>query len=108
MSSYGRICKKLERNRNSSRSYIECTTSKYDHVCQCDFEGSSANLETVGACRIFDRSIKERKLKYTEYYGDGDSKAFVSVKDTYGKDSASKLECIGHIQKRVGSRSRKL
>ncbi|GFV76641.1 uncharacterized protein TNCV_4728611 [Trichonephila clavipes] len=33
---------------------------------------------------------------------------FISVKDTYGKDSVTKYECIGHVQKRVGARLRKL
>ncbi|GFX10232.1 uncharacterized protein TNCV_1866301 [Trichonephila clavipes] len=42
------------------------------------------------------------------YYGDGDSKAFNNVKDIYGYDSVVKYECIGHVQKRVGSRLRKL
>ncbi|GFX96481.1 uncharacterized protein TNCV_1441551 [Trichonephila clavipes] len=36
------------------------------------------------------------------------SKAFMSVKDTYGLNSVTKFECIGRIQKRVGSRLRKL
>ncbi|GFS70674.1 uncharacterized protein NPIL_384761 [Nephila pilipes] len=35
-------------------------------------------------------------------------KGFISVKDTYGKDSVTKLECIGYVQKRVGARLRKL
>ncbi|GFX50359.1 uncharacterized protein TNCV_338941 [Trichonephila clavipes] len=47
-------------------------------------------------------------LKYAHYYGDRDSKGFISVKDTYGKDSVTKYECIGHVQKRVGARLRKL
>ncbi|GFT87552.1 uncharacterized protein TNCV_3759911 [Trichonephila clavipes] len=32
----------------------------------------------------------------------------MSVKDTYGLNSVTKFECIGHVQKRVGSRLRKL
>ncbi|GFX39442.1 uncharacterized protein TNCV_2668041 [Trichonephila clavipes] len=40
--------------------------------------------------------------------GDGDSKGFISVKGTYGKDSVTKYECIGHVQKRVGARLGKL
>ncbi|GFW39229.1 uncharacterized protein TNCV_1832171 [Trichonephila clavipes] len=47
---------------------------------------------------------KNRRLHYTQYYGDGDSKAFMSVKDTYGLNSVTKFECIGHVQKRVDSR----
>lgn len=105
MSSYCPTCKKLDK---MPKSTIEYKTLKADHVCQCNFKGSSAKMETVGASRIFSRSIKNRALEYTEYYGDGDSKAFMNVKDTYGENSVVKLECIGHIQKRVGSRLRKL
>ncbi|GFX16905.1 uncharacterized protein TNCV_2518831 [Trichonephila clavipes] len=65
-------------------------------------------METVGAYRIFERSEANRSLRYTSYYGDGDSKAFNNVKDIYGYDSVVKYECIGHVQKRVGSRLRKL
>ncbi|GFX49419.1 uncharacterized protein TNCV_3341971 [Trichonephila clavipes] len=32
----------------------------------------------------------------------------MSVKDTYVLNSVTKFECIGHVQKRVGSRLRKL
>ncbi|GFU73230.1 uncharacterized protein TNCV_493551 [Trichonephila clavipes] len=65
-------------------------------------------MEAVGATRIFQRAIVKRGLKYAYYYGDGDSKGFISVKDTYGKDSVTKYECIDHVQKRVGARLRKL
>ena len=57
----------------------------------------------------FVRSIEKNKVRYTEYYGDGDTKAFSAVANVYGdEDKVKKLECIGHIQKRVGSRLRKL
>ncbi|GFY06797.1 uncharacterized protein TNCV_482021 [Trichonephila clavipes] len=79
-----------------------------DHICQCNFTGSSSKMEIVGASRIFLRSEKIRRLQYTQYYGDGDSKAFMSVKDTCGLNSVTKFECIDHVQKRVGSRLRKL
>ncbi|GFS80971.1 putative kolobok1-1 nv [Trichonephila clavipes] len=78
------------------------------YLCQCNFTGSSSKMEIVGAFRIFLRSEKNCRLQYTQYYGDGDSKAFMSVKDTYGLNSVTKFECIGHVQKRVGSRLRKL
>ncbi|GFY05608.1 uncharacterized protein TNCV_4402751 [Trichonephila clavipes] len=70
--------------------------------------GSSENMEAVGAFRIFERSLIKRDLQYTEYYGDGESKGFLQVKDIYGESSVTKLECIEHMQKRVGSRLRKL
>ncbi|GFS66937.1 hypothetical protein TNCV_4561861 [Trichonephila clavipes] len=46
---------------------------------------SSSSMEPVGAYRIFERSENHRMLRYTDYYGDGDSKAFDAVKDIYGK-----------------------
>ncbi|GFT10648.1 uncharacterized protein TNCV_1943721 [Trichonephila clavipes] len=80
---------------------------KREHVCS-NYKGSSENMEAVGAFKIFERSLIKRDLQYTEYYGDGDSKGFLQMKDIYGENSVTKLECIGHIQKRVGSRLRKL
>ncbi|GFV76735.1 uncharacterized protein TNCV_4729551 [Trichonephila clavipes] len=62
----------------------------------------------LGAYRIFERSENLRKLQYTDYYGDGDSKAYESVKNRYAPNTVNKLECIGHVQKRVGSHLRKL
>ncbi|GFU94654.1 uncharacterized protein TNCV_732901 [Trichonephila clavipes] len=104
MSSYCPTCKRLQ---TMPRNF-EYESLKADHICQCNFTGSSSKMEIVAASRIFLRSEKNRRLQYTQYYGDGDSKAFMSVKDTYGLNSVTKFECIGHVQKRVGSRLRKL
>ncbi|GFX25166.1 uncharacterized protein TNCV_2753411 [Trichonephila clavipes] len=60
-------------------------------------------MEVVGAYRIFERS-NVRNVQYNEYYGDGDSKGYESVKNFYGINTVTKLECIGHVQKRVGGR----
>ena len=65
-------------------------------------------MEVEGAKRIFERSILKRKLRYTEFYGDGDSKSHPAVKDTYPGVIVKKLECVGHVQKRVGTRLRNL
>ena len=60
--------------------------------------------------RIFERSEEKQKLRYTEYYGDGDSKGFNGVKKTYIDKGLKvvKKECVGHVQKRVGTALRKL
>ena len=42
------------------------------------------------------------------YYGDGDSKSYDEVKYIYPGTIVQKFECIGHCQKRVGNRLRKL
>ncbi|GFW86091.1 uncharacterized protein TNCV_1968991 [Trichonephila clavipes] len=70
------------------------------HVCS-NYKGSAGNMEVVGAYRIFERS-NVRNVQYNEYYGDGDSKGYESVKNFYGINTVTKLECIGHVQKRVG------
>lgn len=99
MSSYCRICNKLK-----SSSGVQ---NPRTHNCR-NHQGSASSMESVGSYRIFERSQMLRNLMYTDYYGDGDSKAYPTVKDIYGTDSVTKLECIGHVQKRVGSRLRKL
>ncbi|GFW00423.1 uncharacterized protein TNCV_692621 [Trichonephila clavipes] len=53
-----------------------CQSSK--HVCS-NYKGSAGNMEVVGAYRIFERS-NVRNVQYNEYYGDGDSKGYESVK----------------------------
>ncbi|GFU99672.1 uncharacterized protein LOC101238613 [Trichonephila clavipes] len=64
-------------------------------------------MEVVGAYCIFERS-NVRNVQYNEYYGDGDSKGYESVKNFYGINTVTKLECIGHVQKRVAGRLRQL
>ncbi|GFO14007.1 phenolphthiocerol synthesis polyketide synthase type i pks15/1 [Plakobranchus ocellatus] len=69
-------------------------------------------MEAVGSVQIFQRSVGvSRYLKYTRYLGDGDSAPFKKVVESkpYGEvEEAVKLECVGHIQKRVGTRCRRL
>ena len=68
-------------------------------------------MESAGAINIFHRSVKKYNLRYTKYLGDGDSSSFSKIVESkpYGQDIViKKLECIGHIQKRIGSRLRQL
>ena len=70
--------------------------------------GSAGAMEVVGTKRIFQRSIEKHGLRYVKFLGDGDSKSFPAVVDTYDGLKVEKLECIGHVQKRVGNRLRNL
>ena len=66
-------------------------------------------MERVGAVNIFERSIMKHSLRYTAFYGDGDCKSFKAVEKVYGDNYPMvKYECIGHYQKRLGNRLRKL
>ncbi|GFV22780.1 CCHC-type domain-containing protein [Trichonephila clavipes] len=99
------VMSKWCRNCNTSKSSEKSKHVK-KHQCSCNHQGSAGSMEPVGAYRLFERSRETRKLEYVEFYGDGDSKSHLSVKDIYGIDSVRKYECIGHIQKRVGSKLR--
>ncbi|GFT27227.1 uncharacterized protein TNCV_5140391 [Trichonephila clavipes] len=71
----------------------------------------SGKMEVAGALSIFQRSQSLYIVRYTKYLGDGDSKAFTSIVENkvYGDHcSVEKLECIGHVMKRMGTRLRRL
>ena len=56
---------------------------KENHNCKINHHGSTSGMEITGTKRIFQRSINKNKLQYIEFYGDGDSKSYSSVKDIY-------------------------
>lgn len=80
-------------------------------TCKANYMGTSGGMEVDGAKTIFQRSVPRYNVRYTEYLGDGDSGAFKSVFDSkpYGENvNITKLECVGHVQKRMGTRLRTL
>ena len=65
----------------------------------------------MGALKMFKRSEGKYDLRYTTFIGDGDSSSYSTVvaAKPYGDDVViNKGECIGHVQKRVGTRLRNL
>ncbi|GFT24740.1 uncharacterized protein TNCV_2856661 [Trichonephila clavipes] len=57
------------------------------------------------------KHLQNCKRNFEGYSGDGDSKAFTSIVENkvYGDHcSVEKLECIGHVMKRMGTRLRRL
>ena len=85
---------------------------KAEHVCVINHTKSSGAMEGAGAVRMFERSIEKHNLIYNEYLGDGDTSSFKEVVDAepYKKKSIKpkKKECVGHVQKRLGTRLRKV
>lgn len=80
------------------------------HECSINHDGSAGSMEAAGLVNCFVLSEKDRKLRYKYYIGDGDSKSHHDIvkKDPYNGIVIQKLECVGHIQKRVGGRLRKM
>ena len=99
-------CQTIEREKNLDKKGIK--KEKNAGKCKMNHMGSSASMDTEGMKRIFHRSENERNLQYTEYFGDGNSNAYAEVENVYDGIHVKKKECVGHVQKRVGTALRKL
>ena len=72
--------------------------------------GSSGSMEGAIMAEIFSQSVEKHKLRYSRFTGDGETNTFkvVSESKPYGEDAAiQKIECVGRVQKRLGTRLRK-
>ena len=75
-------------------------------LCEKNHTGSAGSMEPAGTETIFRRSVTKHGLRYMQYLGDGDSKSYSRVKNAqppvYDNTDITKLECCGHVQKRMG------
>ena len=109
MSRYCRQCDVTKRRLKDQPYKLKMWMQEHKDECQLNHDGSAPSMEVEGAKALFSRSIVLHGVRYTGYYGDGDSKAYGELKTYYGDDHpVIKYECIGHYQKRVGTRLRKL
>lgn len=109
MSSFCKGCASY-RGKTSGPCY-EKWRNNHAKVCTKNHSGSASKMEVDGMVRIFKRSVAEKGVRYKFYIGDGDTKTFLQLSKSlpYGNDlQIEKVECVGHIQKRMGSRLRKL
>ena len=106
-----KVCQGCQRHETKEDSQ-EKRLWQADHQgkCKANYKGSAPAMEVEGVKRIFERTEEKHKLFYTEYFGDGDSKGFNKVENTYRDKGVTitKKECVGHVQKRVGTALRKL
>ena len=62
-------------------------------------------METAGVIEMFQRSIEKNNLRHHKYLGDGGTSSFKAVVGSklYEKYNitSTKLECVGHVQKRL-------
>ncbi|GFW53400.1 integrase catalytic domain-containing protein [Trichonephila clavipes] len=63
-----------------------------------------------GAIEIFQHSESLHGLRYSKFFGDGDSRVYKAVNEMqpYGDTGIEKLECVGHVEKWMGTRLRAL
>ncbi len=110
--SKSKTCKACNYWNTKDKDSLEYCKWKSEHalVCGVDYEGSAGGMEPAAATAMFSRSVESRNLMYTSCISDGDSKTFATITnmDPYNEFNkvVTKKECVGHVQKRVGSRLR--
>lgn len=102
-------CKSCEAAKNVSKEKLPQWKSEHQKVCSKNHSGSAAQMEVNGIVEMFSRSEETYGVRYVNYIGDGDCKTFTGItnKNPYSVP-VSKIECVGHVQKRMGARLRKL
>jgi len=97
------------RNKEGTQEF-EDWWEGHQHRCQANHLGSSASMDSTGLLAIFQWSVQSYAVRYTEFLGDRDSKAHKLIVDeaVYGEKEVTKLKCVGHVQKCLGSRLRSL
>ena len=84
---------------------------KASNNCKINHEGNANSMETASAVRTYECLVSTRGLKYRDVLGDRDSSTYNNIvaRQPYGEECVpNKMECIGHVRKRVGSRLRRL
>ncbi|KAK8375956.1 hypothetical protein O3P69_008586 [Scylla paramamosain] len=105
---------KLENKKITEETYNTWKTKHdADGSCGSNYEGPSGGMEVEAARRLFARS-RDLKFEYENLVSDGDANSYKAVlamnngNGPYQDTKVTKLECINHVQKRLGTRLRKL
>lgn len=96
------------KNKTNTDEYCEWF-EVHEEQCTKNHEGSAGKMEVDAIKEMFSRSEDKYGVKYGNYIGDGDSKTFKAILDLnpYGDEfQVLKSECVGHVEKRMGSRLR--
>ena len=110
LSQFCRQCSLHEKKNLDTTEYL-VWKAEHESKCKANFKGSSGLMEPKGTENIFSRSAEKHKILYTDLYCDGDSKSFDRIKQVYKNDHGKevrRLQCVGHVQKRLGTALRKL
>ena len=104
MRRYCQVCTNIEKFKEKADLYEHL---KLDHVCKSNHEGSTGNMRWW-AWKEYSRDRSKPVGCVIQISMRRDSKSFVSAQNIYAPKVVSKKECIGHVQKRVGTRLRNL
>ena len=109
---FSKFCHHCNLPKNWDKDIADFLAWKESHESKCEsnFDGSSGFMESVGHVQLFKLSL-DYKLCYKHFVSDGDSCTLASLtkEKPYGEDcEIVKEDCIGNIQKRMGSALRRL
>ena len=78
--------------------------------CSINQAGSAGSVKSNGAIDMFSNLLERYDLKYVYYNHDGDTEWYKKevAEKLYGDFTPQKLECVKYVQKRFGTRLRKL
>lgn len=100
-------CSAWKNKKNSDPVGYACWLDSHDN-CTINHKGSSGKMEVDAIIEMFSRSQQKHNVKYLTYIGDGDSKTFKGIlqSNPYPDEEVIKKECVGHVEKRMGTRLR--
>ena len=99
MSRNCKACVSNEHLKTTCPAEYDIWKNNHDKECQLNYVGSAPNMETTGAKNIFTRSVANCGVRYTGYYGDGDSKSFNDVKKHLPWFKSTKLSLYWTLSK---------
>ena len=102
-------CQHWESRDQSSQEYLKWKEDHVEHCC-INFEGSAPAMEPHGTMELFKRSL-DFNIRYTHLISDGDSTTYSLLQSAqpYGPEHPIvKLDCVGYVQKRMGTGLRNL
>jgi len=106
------FCIKCQTRKDNPPAQAEYDEWKQKHSPNCpkNFNGTANAMEVECALRIWKRSVKDHKIRYTSMLCDGDSKSFDAICEAkvYGEVEVTKEDCVNHISKRMGTALRRL
>ena len=106
-SSYCKGCESLKAF-SSAEDFLQ-RKAEHEKSCKKNHTGSSGQMEVNAMVFMFKNSEQKHQVRYLKYIGDGDCKTFLTLTNNNPYVSPiTKIECVGHVQKRMGSRLRRL
>ena len=110
----GEVLDAMVKSLECHECWVHKTSTEYEtwykghkQNCNINHVGSSGIMEKAAATEILLRSIEIRNLMYTIFVGDEDTDCFANVRNTCLEFNENyvveKEECVGHIQKRLGT-----